>query len=92
MWDHGIQFTVTDIFKQMGLSLLRAIQAPFYGIAMFFAALYAIIDPMNGIKLGSAIESDWNDRLPMRNSGVWMVAGAAFEDWEWEGGGSHPIH
>ncbi len=63
------KFSFSDIPKQMALSIGRIIIAPFYGIAMLFASIYSWIDPLNGIKLGSAIEHDWNVQVPMRNSG-----------------------
>lgn len=81
------KFSFGDIPKQMILSIGRIIQAPFYGVAMFFSSLYTLIDPLNAIKLGASIEHCWNGQIPMRNSGVWMICCTAFKDWQWEGGG-----
>ena len=79
------KFSILDIPKEMARSLGRILQAPFYGLALFFASLYAVLDPLNGIKLGAAIEYEWNAHVPMRNEGVWMMGQIAFEEWKWEG-------
>lgn len=80
-------FSLSDIPRHMLISVGRVIQAPFYGVALTFTALYALLDPLNGIKWGSGVEYEWNDRVPMRDSGIWMVAFQIFGDWQWEGGG-----
>ena len=81
------RFSLIDIPKQMTLSIGRIVQAPFYGLAMFFVSLCTVVDPLNAIKLGGAIEYDWNAQVPMRNSGIWMVGMQVFKEWQWEGGG-----
>lgn len=80
------KFSLLDIPKEMLRSLWCILKAPFYGLALFCAALYATLDPLNGIKLGSAIEYEWNDHVPMRDEGIWMMGGKIFKNWKWENG------
>jgi hypothetical protein len=54
------KYSLIDIPKEMAHSIGRILTAVFYGTALFCAALYAILDPLNGMKLGSAIEDKWN--------------------------------
>lgn len=86
-----IGFRLSDIPKEMAFSVGRVIQAPFFAIAFMFASFYVLIDPLNGIKLGSAIEYEWNKHVPMRDRGIWLVAREVFREWQWEGGGT-PEH
>jgi hypothetical protein len=87
LYPHQRPFAFMDIPRQMALSLARALQAPFYGTALFFAALKAIVDPLNGIKEGAGVEYDWNDQVPLREEGIWMAACKILPYWKWEGGG-----
>lgn len=78
-------FKWSDIPKEMAKSVLRAVKAPFYATAEIFAALYSLVDPLNGRKLGAAIELDWNEGVP-RPEGWWSIHGPQ-KDWKLEGGG-----
>lgn len=49
-----------DWLKEVGYSLLRVVQAPFYALAYAFAGFYSFFQPMEGRKLGAYIEEDWN--------------------------------
>lgn len=84
-WD-GKAFHFSDIPKEMGKTLFRICQAPFYALAILFATLYSFCDPLNGRKLVSALERDWNDDVS-RAEGFWSVRGPQ-KLWRWEGGGS----
>ncbi len=57
---------------EMLSSFRRAFRAPFYGMAVTYAALYALVDPLNGRKLIGAIEQNWNEGRT-RSEGVWLV-------------------
>lgn len=84
-------FRLRDIPEQMALSILRVVQAPFYGIAILFATLYSFIDPMNGRKLEQYIERDWNDGVE-KNRSIWLPFYLhnceVQKDYKFEGGGS----
>lgn len=79
-------FEWSDIPKQMGFSVKQIVKAPFYATAQFYAALYSYVDPLNGRKLGSLIEKDWNNGVE-RSDGFWSVQGPQSPDWRPEGGG-----
>lgn len=79
-------FTATDILWEVGKSLWRIVKAPFYALAFMYAALYSFIDPLNGRKLGSYLERDWNEGVT-RAEGYWSVGGPQ-SLWLWEGGGT----
>ncbi len=68
------KFSVLDAGIEFLQSIYGIIKAPFYGIAFFFAALYSLINPMEGRKLGSAIERNWNDGANLAE-GYWSVDG-----------------
>lgn len=87
LYPHERKFTLMDIPRQMAISLGRMLQAPFYGTALFYAALKAVIDPLNGIKEGAGVEFEWNNRVPRDNQGIWMMACKVLPGWRWEGGG-----
>jgi hypothetical protein len=58
-----------SIFIQEGKrSLINIIRAPFFGIALFFGLLYSLIDPLNGRKVVSAFEREWNHGIPLSES------------------------
>jgi len=79
-------FEITDIPKQWWFSVKQIVKAPFYATAQLYAALYSYIDPLNGRKLGAAIERDWNNGIE-RSDGFWSVRGPQSSDWRLEGGG-----
>lgn len=78
-------FSIKDIPIEMGLSLWRVVKAPFYATAMVMAAAWSLINPVGGRKLGSCIERDWNEDVPL-SQGFWSVNGRMTQ-FEWEGGG-----
>lgn len=77
-------FEWSDIRKHILLSIERVIKAPFYALAQMFAAIYGLIDPLNGRKLGSWIERDWNEGVT-RAEGFWVLKPQTL--WKLEGGG-----
>ncbi|MCH9626610.1 MAG: hypothetical protein S4CHLAM2_02360 [Chlamydiales bacterium] len=79
------RFEWRDIPGQVEASLERVVKAPFYGMALMYASLYVLVDPLNGRKLGTCIESDWNGGLT-RAEGFWSVGGPQAL-WRPEGGG-----
>ncbi len=79
-------FHLGDIPKQWVFSIKQIVKAPFYGTAQIFAALYSYVSPLNGRKLGSIIEKEWNNDID-RSDGVWSVRGAQSKYWRPEGGG-----
>ena len=79
-------FRLSDIPKEWGNSILRVVKAPFYCLALMFVAIYAFFDHLNGRKLGSYIERDWNEGLT-RAEGFWSVQFAQ-SLWRYEGGGA----
>ncbi len=86
IYEEQRRFELGDISKQMFLSLKQIVKAPFYAAAQFYAALYSFIDPLNGRKLGAAIEKDWNNGVD-RSDGYWSVRGPQSSSWLPEGGG-----
>lgn len=76
------KFHILDIPTQVALSIGRVIKAPFYALAYFLAALYSLVNPMGGRKLGSSIERDWNGGVTL-NEGFWSVQGEQ-EHFDWE--------
>ncbi len=78
-------FELSDIPKEFAKSIKRVVQAPFYALAYFMAALYTFVNPMGGRKLGASIERDWNDEVSL-NEGYWSVGGAG-DHFHFEGGG-----
>lgn len=81
------EFGLTQIPQEMAHSLERAIKAPFYATALFFAALYSFACPVNGRRLGAAIEFDWNEGT-YRSEGRWLTIGSQKLHKGLEGGGS----
>ncbi len=79
------RFKWSDISNEIEASLARIVKAPFYGTALMYASLYVLVDPLNGRKLGTQIESDWNEGLT-RSEGFWSVGGPQAL-WRPEGGG-----
>lgn len=79
-------FTLTDIPQEMGKSIWRIIKAPFYAVAFMYGALYSLVDPLNGRKLGSYLERDWNEGVT-RSEGYWSIGGPQAL-WHWEGRGT----
>lgn len=79
-------FTLTDIPLEMAKSIWRIVKAPFYAVAFMYAALYSLIDPLNGRKLGSYLERDWNEGVT-RAEGYWSLGGPQ-PLWHWEGSGT----
>ncbi len=77
-------FELRDIPRQMGLSLYWALRAPFYGIAYFFSALYSLVDPMGGRKLGQLITDEWMEGIDRLES-VWVCY--SIDGHKFEGGG-----
>ncbi|MFN0065709.1 MAG: hypothetical protein ACKVOH_05685 [Chlamydiales bacterium] len=91
--EHGYQFATTqgerkfsftDIPKQFAISMWRVVRAPFYGLAYLLAHIYTWMDPVNGRKLVSNIERDWNDGTIRENS--FWIAGGFQKGFKWEGG------
>jgi hypothetical protein len=82
-------YRLSDIPQEMAKSMWRMVKAPFYCVAMMFAALFAFIDPLNGRKLGATVERDWNEGVT-RAEGFWSVR-CAQPLWQFEGGRS-PSH
>lgn len=77
-------YRLSDIPIEIGKSIWRIVKAPFYALAFIFAAIYSLFDPMNGRKLGSYIERDWNEGVT-RAEGFWSVRGPQ-PLWTCEGG------
>lgn len=65
-------FDGLDWLKEVGYSLLRVVQAPFYALAYAFAGFYSFVQPMEGRKLGAYIEEDWNDGVSFAES-LWTL-------------------
>lgn len=84
--EKGRPFTINDIPVEMAKSVWRIVKAPFYAVAFIYAALYSLIDPLNGRKLGSYLERDWNEGVT-RSEGYWSVGGPQAL-WYWEGRGT----
>jgi hypothetical protein len=82
-------FQLSDISNEIGKSSVRIIKAPFYAFAIMVAALYSFFDPLNGRKLGSYLEREWNEQVT-RAEGFWSVRGPQ-SLWHFEGGGA-PTH
>lgn len=85
IYDTERKFRLSDIPKQMALSIYWAARAPFYALAYFFSALYACIDPMGGRKLGMLICKAWMCGVERRHS-IWTCHQAS-DQFKWEGGG-----
>lgn len=68
------KFELSDIPVQMAISIKRIAVAPFYATAYFFAAFSSLFSPINGRKLASLIERDWNEDVS-RAQGFWSVRG-----------------
>ncbi len=75
-----------EIVVEWKNSLFRIVKAPFYATAIIFSCLYSFFDPLNGRKLGSYIERDWNEDVS-RAEGFWSVRGPQ-SLWKFEGGGA----
>jgi hypothetical protein len=70
----GERFHLSDIPEEWVKTLFRLAKAAFFTLAVIFAALYAFIDPLNGRKLGSYLEREWNEGVT-RAEGFWSVGG-----------------
>ena len=81
------KLSITDIPKEIVYGIGRIIKAPFYGVALFFAALYSFIDPINGRKLMTHLELSWNyndneQASTPKHRGIWLGAPlAGFSLW-----------
>ena len=64
----------TNPVKELGKSVWRIIQSPFYGLAYFIAQLWVFVDPPNGRKIIAGIERDWNSGALVENS-CWIANG-----------------
>lgn len=83
----GNPILLKHIFIQMGFSIKEIFKAPFYALAMTFAALYALIDPLNGRKLGAYIEKDWNNDVDVVQgfAMLWMISCQCMSRVQFEG-------
>lgn len=59
---------LADLPQKIASSLLRAVTAPFYATAYFFAALSSLVFPMQGRVAAFAIEYDWKGGKTRRES------------------------
>jgi hypothetical protein len=67
----GYQYTFRDFTHHVAHSLFGIVRAPFYSLAMQYASIYALIDPLNGRKLGSLVEQTWGDGKQLHES-IWL--------------------
>ncbi len=74
-WPLAAYKNKTNPICELGKSLWRVVQSPFYGLAYFIALLYVLIDPRNGRKLAANIERDWNKGALLENS-CWIANGS----------------
>ncbi|MBS0623747.1 MAG: hypothetical protein JSS62_03910 [Verrucomicrobia bacterium] len=65
-------YTLIDIPKAVISSIWGVVRSPFYMLALMMSAVYACIDPVNGRKLGSLVELQWNQGQPLHQS-VWSA-------------------
>ncbi len=77
-------YGLRDIPREMGNSIERIVKAPFYAVAVIYAALYGLIDPLNGRKLGALLEREWNEGLTLAEG--WWSVGCGQTLWKFEGG------
>lgn len=102
--DKEYNFSLGQIPKEVAFSVWRVVQAPFYGIAFAFSAIYCLTaavglgDKRNARKLMAQIEIAWNyNQNEKASATIWRGRAAMWPcetmgyGWEWEGGG-RPAH
>ncbi|MFZ0565418.1 MAG: hypothetical protein WAM28_04460 [Chlamydiales bacterium] len=87
------QYKLSDIPKEMALSIARAVKAPFYATAFCFAAIRTIVNPQEGSKLLGAIERDWNEDVSL-SDGMWLcdLKSSWFSRWNREDLGKNGLY
>jgi hypothetical protein len=79
------RYRLSDIPDELCKTLRRIVRASSCALAVMYASLYSLIDPLNGRKLGSYLERYWNEGVT-RAEGFWSVRGGQTL-WEYEGEG-----